>query len=48
MSKRRTALIAVLGLIAAAGIFMAIAATSPIKAAARRPTIRGRFSRLGC
>lgn len=31
MSKRRTALVAVLGLIAAAGIFMAIAATNPIK-----------------
>jgi HlyD family secretion protein len=33
MSKRRTALVAVLGLIAAAGIFMAIAATNPIKPA---------------
>jgi HlyD family secretion protein len=33
MSKRRTALVAVLSLIAAAGIFMAIAATNPIKPA---------------
>ena len=33
MSKRRTALIAVVGLTAAAGIFMAIAATNPIKPA---------------
>lgn len=33
MSKRRTALVAVLGLIAAAGIVMAIAATNPIKPA---------------
>jgi HlyD family secretion protein len=33
MSKRRTALVAVVGLTAAAGIFMAIAATNPIKPA---------------
>jgi HlyD family secretion protein len=33
MPKRRTALVAVLGLTAAAGIFMAIAATNPIKPA---------------
>ena len=33
MSKRRTALVAVLGLTAAAGIFMALAATNPIKPA---------------
>jgi len=38
MSKRRTALVAVLGLIAAAGIFMAIAATNPIKPAFWRPS----------
>jgi HlyD family secretion protein len=34
MSKRRTALVAVLGLIVAAGVFMAIAAMAPVKPAA--------------
>ena len=34
MSKRRIALVAVLGLIAVAGVFMAIAATIPVKPAA--------------
>ena len=33
MSKRRTALVAVLGLIAVAGVFMAIAAIAPVKPA---------------
>ena len=34
MSKRRTALVAVLGLIVVAGVFMAIAAMAPVKPAA--------------